>query len=155
MDNHSYDVSRRGVDPVAWGPRRAWQGGAAAVGAVALAWVVIAPNTEDRLVAGVLALVSVAVVLGWQRLRVRLAADADGLTVGTLFARRRLAWSRVNQVRAVPAGRFGRRVFVVEIEARRGDSTDPLDDELFVFGASDLGADPADVARVLNARRPH
>lgn len=137
--------------PAAWGPKPGWAVGCTAVLLASLAWLALARSLEDRLVAGMLALAAAAALLVWQRLRYRLAADANGLVVGTLWARRRLGWAVVDEVRAAPAGRFGRRVFVLEIEVRPPGAADPLDNELLVFGRIDLGADPTEVTRALKA----
>ena len=72
---------------------------------------------------------------------VRLAADADGVTVISGFAgRRRLPWSRIERVRVDHRARLGMRSELLEIDA--GDS-------LHLLSTYDLNADCADVAETL------
>lgn len=83
---------------------------------------------------------------------VRLAADAEGVTVVAGFARRRwLPWSQIEAVRLDRRERLGVSSNLVEVDA---------DDALFMFSMHDLGADPHEVIRVLEdlhdqaSRRP-
>lgn len=121
-----------------------------ATGAVILAAVAGYPAAfgGDRLqvvVAG-----AAAVGLGVFALRdlvapVRLAADADGVTVVAGFARRvRLPWSAVEAVRVDVRSRYGLRSEQLEVDAGAA---------LYVFRPSDLGAPVADVARTLAVLR--
>lgn len=76
---------------------------------------------------------------------VRVAADADGVTVVVGFARRRrLAWSQVERVRVDTRPRLGLRTETLEIDT--GES-------LHLFSAYDLGAPPAEVAEALESLR--
>lgn len=76
---------------------------------------------------------------------VRLAADNDGVTVVTGFARRRrLPWSQVERVRVDRAVRRGLRSELLEIDT--GDA-------IYLFGAHELGALPEDVATELSGLR--
>lgn len=77
---------------------------------------------------------------------VRLAADLDGVTMVTGFARRlRLPWSQIEAVRVDARSRYGVRSEYLEID---------VGETLYLFSAYDLGAPPADVARALTAA-PH
>jgi hypothetical protein len=72
---------------------------------------------------------------------VRLAADADGVTVVSGFtARRRLAWDQIEQVRVERRRRLGTHSDMLEIDA--GDS-------LHLFSSYDLGVTPGKAARAL------
>jgi hypothetical protein len=76
---------------------------------------------------------------------VRLAADADGVTVVVGYAgRRRLGWDRIDRVRLDRRDRFGIAAEMLEIDA---------DDALFLFSMHDLGADPRDVLQELDELR--
>ncbi|MEV0899617.1 PH domain-containing protein [Actinoplanes sp. NPDC049802] len=69
---------------------------------------------------------------------VRLAANGDGITVVTGFARRKhLPWSKIERVRVERANRRVFRGDVLEIDA--GDT-------IHTFSAHELGAMPDDVA---------
>jgi len=80
--------------------------------------------------------IGAAVVLGVYAVRdlvapVRLAADTDGVTVVTGFARRhRLAWSEIDRLRLDERRRLGTRSELVEIDA---------DEQLYLFSTYDLG----------------
>ncbi|SCL39158.1 PH domain-containing protein [Micromonospora pallida] len=77
---------------------------------------------------------------------VRLAVDPAGLTVVTGFAgRRRLDWSVVESISVDDRPRFGLRNQFLEIDT--GES-------LHLLSRHDLGADPAEVARLLQPLLP-
>ena len=72
---------------------------------------------------------------------VRLAADAEGVTVIAGYARRRrLPWGQIAAVRLDHRDRLGVRNEMVEIDA---------DDALYLFSLHDLGAEPREVLAVL------
>jgi hypothetical protein len=72
---------------------------------------------------------------------VRLAADADGVTVVTGFtARRRLAWDQIERVRVEKRRRLGTRSELLEIDT--GET-------LHLFSSYDLGVAPWEAARTL------
>jgi hypothetical protein len=76
---------------------------------------------------------------------VRLAADADGVTVVVGFAgRRRHGWSDIERVRLDRRDRLGVKSESLEIDT---------DDALYLFSMHDLGADPRDVLQVLDELR--
>jgi len=86
-----------------------------------------------------------AALVGWALrdwiIPVRLAADAEGLTViAGLASRRRLPWSQIEHVRVDRRERLGLRSELLEVDA--GES-------LFLFSAHELGAEPSDVAAAL------
>ena len=97
---------------------------------------------------------AVAVALGAWALRdavapVRLAADREGITVVTGFARRRrLPWADIERVRLDRRERLGVTSAMLEVDA---------DDALFLFSMHDLGAYPHDVLaehEQLRAQKP-
>ena len=76
---------------------------------------------------------------------VRLAADAEGVTVVVGYAgRRRLGWAEIDRVRLDRRERFGIAAEMLEIDA---------DDALFLFSMHDLGADPRDVLQTRDEHR--
>lgn len=75
--------------------------------------------------------------------RERLSADAEGVVVARgYFGRRRLSWPEIESVRLDERTRFGAEVRILELDA---------DAEIFLLSRHDLGADPRDVRRHLNA----
>jgi len=79
----------------------------------------------------------------WTLIRPRLAAGPDGLRIRTLGGAHRLSWPGTT-VRLRSTRRLGRDGVTLEVE--RGD-------QLFIFGQTDLGADPRDVLDVLAVLR--
>ncbi|WP_020663550.1 PH domain-containing protein [Amycolatopsis benzoatilytica] len=79
----------------------------------------------------------------WTLVRPRLAADETGVRIRTLGGAHRFSWTGTI-VRLRSTRRLGREGVTLEVE--RGD-------QLFIFGQTDLGADPRDVLDVLTAMR--
>lgn len=76
---------------------------------------------------------------------VRLAADAQGVTVVTGFSsRRQIPWSEVERVRVDTQRRLGRRIELLEIDTA---------ERLHLLSASDLGTDCDEVADALTTLR--
>jgi Bacterial PH domain len=90
-------------------------------------------------------------VLGGYALRdliapVRLAADADGVTVVAGYAgHRRLPWSQIERVRVDERRRLGTRSELLEIDTG---------DMLYLFSGYDLGVPVAQAARAVAALAP-
>jgi hypothetical protein len=118
------------------------------LGAVAIVVLAAAFGRRDP-VQWVLAVAVVLGLCGWA-LRdlvapVRLAADHDGVTVISGFARRRrLAWAQVERIRMDRREHRGLRSETLEIDA--GDS-------IYLYTVHDLGADPVAVLATLEALR--
>ncbi|GAA2679673.1 hypothetical protein Apa02nite_025930 [Actinoplanes palleronii] len=116
------------------------------MGAVAVVVLAVAFAPGDPIRWALAALISSGLALWALRdvlVPVRLAADPDGITVVTGFARRRrLPWSAVERVRVDRTVRRGLRSELLEIDA--GDA-------IYLFGAHELGALPDDVATELSA----
>ena len=107
------------------------------LGAVAVLVLVFAFGREDP-VQWVLAAAVSAGLAGWAVrdlfAPVRLAADTEGVTVISGYARqRRLPWDEIAAVRLDHRDRLGVRNEMVEIDA---------DDALYLFSMHDLGAEP-------------
>lgn len=126
-----------------------WTGFVAAAAWCATLWIA-GGDAPGRLIAGVTGLG----LLGWAvfatRARPRLRVDSDGVTVRGLVGARHVPWPFVEQVHVVRHRRFGRDVAMLEIDATSATG----DDQLMVFGRFDLGADPGDVAPLVEAARP-
>jgi len=76
---------------------------------------------------------------------VRLAADPDGVSVTTGYARRtRLSWPQVERIRVDRRSRLGNPTELLEIDTG---------ERLYLFSARDLGVRPADALAVLAALR--
>ncbi|WP_412738280.1 PH domain-containing protein [Krasilnikovia sp. MM14-A1259] len=118
------------------------------LGAVALLVLVLAFGRHDP-VQWVLASAAAAGLAGWALsdliAPVRLAADPDGITVVTGFARRRrLDWPAIERIRVDRRQRLGLRSELLEVDA--GDT-------LYLFSAQQLGSPPDEVAEILAGLR--
>jgi hypothetical protein len=128
-----------------WRPRRELLAvGCAAVAAV-LCWVLLLANGPmDRVVGVVIAaIVAGATVWAWRR---RLIGGPRGLLIGGISGARLVPWSQVRGLDAARSQRLGIATTTIEI--------DLMDDDLLVFGRTDLGADPAEVLAALRAFSP-
>ncbi len=118
---------------------------------VAVAWCLLGPSDPaGRLLLGVTAAALAAVTGNGLLARPRLAADRNGLRIGSATGQRVHPWAAVRRVRVVRTRRFGREVPTLEIET--GDDR-PEGERLDVFSRLELGADPRDVADVLTDLR--
>jgi hypothetical protein len=79
----------------------------------------------------------------WTLVRPRLSADAAGLEARTLGGVHRFPWAGTT-VRLRSTRRLGRDGVTLELEH---------EDQLYIFGQTDLGEDPRDVLDVLTALR--
>lgn len=119
---------------------------AAAAGAiVAVVALVGASDGAGRFLAAVAALVLIGYVVGDMIFRPRLTASAQGLVVRAPTARAHLGWHEVDNVRADTYTRWGMRSTTLEIDAA---------DTLVILTRRALGADPVEVAELVNAFRP-
>jgi len=134
-----------GPGSLTWRPRRELLAvGCAAVVAV-VAWVLLlATDPMDR-VGGVViaAIVAAATVWAWRR---RLIGGPRGLLIGGVGGARLVPWSQVRGLDAARSQRLGIASTTIEI--------DLMDDDLLVFGRTDLGADPIEVLAALRAFSP-
>ncbi|MET0424585.1 MAG: PH domain-containing protein [Actinoplanes sp.] len=119
------------------------------MGAVAAIVLAVAFATNDPVRWALAALVAAGLTIWAVRdliAPVRLAADADGLTVLTGFLRRRrLAWAELERIRVDSRTHRGLRSEMLELDA--GDA-------IYMFSANDLGALPDEVAAALADLRP-
>ncbi|MDP9798624.1 hypothetical protein J2S43_007136 [Catenuloplanes nepalensis] len=117
-------------------------------GGVALLLLALGLADGDRAQLGVGASVCAGLVVWAARdllAPVRLAADGDGLTMVTGFARRtRLSWDRIEAVRLDARPRLGVRTETLEVDT--GDT-------LHVFTKADLGVPPEEVLPLLTEVR--
>lgn len=114
------------------------------LGAVAVLVLVFAFGRDDAVQWSLAAAISAGLAAWAVRdliAPVRLAADAEGITVIAGYARRRrLPWEQIAAVRLDDRDRLGVRNEMVEIDA---------DDALYLFSIHDLGAEPREVLAVL------
>jgi hypothetical protein len=79
--------------------------------------------------------------------RVRLRADEDGVVAVRGYSSRRvLAWSEIERIRVYETTRLGARSGMLEVD---------IGDEIFQFSRFDLGVDPDEAVKALEAVRPH
>jgi len=110
----------------------------------AVAWVIVSTSPMDLVVGVVIAVVlSVVSVTGWRR---RLVGGPRGLLVCGVSGQRMVPWSQVRSLDAATSHRLGLSTTTIEI--------DLVDDDLLVFGRTDLGADPAEVLDALREWSP-
>jgi len=118
------------------------------LGGIAVLVLVLAFGREDPVQWGMATAVAAALVIWALRdviAPVRLAADAEGVTVVTGYAhRRRLRWSEIERVRLDHRDRLGVSSVLLEIDA---------DDALYLFSMHDLGADPREVLETVERLR--
>lgn len=127
------------------GPIVAKAGGTLALLLVTVASVLVWHDPRRALVAGVAAAGVAAFTLRDLVAPVRLAADPEGVTVVSGYARRvRLPWSAVEAVRVDERSRYGVRAAYLEVDA--GES-------IHVYSAYDLGTPLDEVAATLCALR--
>ena len=119
-------------------------GVAASLGAAI--WVFLASDPEDLIVGVVIALVlAVLSFAGWRR---RVIGGPRGLLICGFGRRRMVPWSQVRSMDNATTRRFGLSSTTIEV--------DLVDDDLLIFGRTDLGADPEAVLTTLrgfSARR--
>lgn len=119
-----------------------------ALGAVAalaaVLWVALTSSPMDLVVGVVIAMVlAVVSVAGWRR---RLIGGPRGLLICSFGGRRMVPWSQVRTMQSATSSRLGLSNTTIEI--------DLIDDDLLVFGRTDLGADPAEVLTALRDWAP-
>ena len=110
----------------------------------AVVWLVFTSNPMDLVVGVVIAVVlAVVSVTGSRR---RLTAGPRGLLVTRFGGQRLVPWSQVRSIRSATSSRLGLANTTMEI--------DLVDDDLLVFGRTDLGADPTEVLAALREWSP-
>ena len=127
-----------------WRPRPLLIVLAALAAAAAAVWVALTSDPMDLVVGCVIAVVlAVLAVAGWRR---RVVGGPRGLLICGLGGRRMVPWSQIRRIDTATSRRFGLASTTIEV--------DLMDDDLLVFGRTDLGADPADVLAVLRDFAP-
>ncbi|PWW22165.1 PH (Pleckstrin Homology) domain-containing protein [Geodermatophilus normandii] len=107
-------------------------------------------DAAGRVLVGAAGALLLAVALRDVVLRPRLTADGAGVVVRTLGGRDRLPWAGL-RVRLRTTRRLGVRSRLLELDTAAGPDDAGT---LVLLGRRDLGADPAAVARALEALRP-
>lgn len=131
-----------------------WSPGTGQTAAVAVSGVLLglAAGFLDplgRVLVGAAAVLLLALAARDRLLRPHLAAGPGGVAVRRLTGTVRLPWERL-QVRVRDTRRWGLRSRLLELDTAAG----PDDGILLLLGRRDLGADPGEVARTLQALRP-
>ncbi|WNV75695.1 PH domain-containing protein [Geodermatophilus sp. DSM 44513] len=133
-----------------WSPP-AGQTAVLAVAGLLLAGAAVLLDPLGRVLVGGAAVLLLGLAARDRLLRPRLSAGPTGVAVRRLGGRTELPWARL-QVRVRDTRRLGLRSRLLELDTAAG----PDDDggQLVVLGRLDLGADPAEVARLLLALDP-
>jgi hypothetical protein len=111
----------------------------------ALLAVLLAVDAGGRLLFGLAAVILLVYVVSDLVFSPRLAASAAGVVINSPMTRARLSWDDVQEVRADTRIRHGLRSTTLEIDAG------PV---LAVLSRRALGAEPVDVAALVEAFRP-
>ncbi|MET0865659.1 MAG: PH domain-containing protein [Nakamurella sp.] len=99
-----------------------------------LGWAFYAAGPMDAVVAVVIAIILTTVAaVGWRR---RLTVGPRGLLIGGIGGLRIVPWSEVVGLHLATSSRLGLTSTTIEI--------DLIDDDLLIFGRTDLGVDVAD-----------
>lgn len=133
MDNYS----------ASWAPRPALVAVGCLGALIALAAVFLYADNLGRVLFGVAAVILAALSAHGMLLRPRLAADASGVRIRTMHGVQEFGWPDAHTVLR-SSKRLGRDSKTLEIST---------DEQLFVFGWVELGADPHDVLDELRALR--
>ena len=140
VDKHSEPpVPVPGSGARSWGPPPVLIVGAAVATLAAASWAVLATTGQERLAATAICLVLAMIAVGL--LRRRLTAGPGGLLVRGVRGTRSIQWSLVRGLTAGSNRRLGAASTTIEVDLH--------DDDLLIFGRTDLGADPAEVLTVL------
>ncbi len=126
-----------------WGVHPAAFFGCAVAAIGGLAWALITPAPEDRLVAWGLAAFAVFATFGCLLMKRRLTVEQRRLVVRGPGGVRTYPWSSVIGIQLARRSRLGVGSTTLEI--------DLADDGLIILGRFDLGDDPAEVADVVRA----
>ncbi|MBM7806623.1 hypothetical protein JOD57_002460 [Geodermatophilus bullaregiensis] len=132
-----------------WSARTA-EAVALALGGLLLGLAALGLDAVGRVLVGTAGVLLLALAVRDVVLRPRLSAGADGVEVRTLAGRTRLPWAAL-RVRLRTTSRLGVRSRLLELDTACGPDDGGT---LVVLGRRDLGTDPADVARALEALRP-
>jgi hypothetical protein len=126
-----------------WGVHPAAFLGCAVAAFGGLAWALLTPAPEDRLVAWALVVFAALAGVACLLMRRRLTVEPHRLVVRGPGGVRTHPWSSVAGVQLVRRSRLGVGSTTLEIDLADGG--------LIILGRFDLGEDPADVAEVVRA----
>ncbi len=117
-----------------------------AVGTAVLLVLALTADGRGLFLAGVGALALLVLTVRDLLARVRLAADADGVTVVSGFAGRlRIPWPEIERIRVDSRARYGARMELLELDTG---------ENVHLFSKFDLGEPVVPVAEVLMRMRP-
>ncbi|MDT4988967.1 MAG: hypothetical protein QOI74_3061 [Micromonosporaceae bacterium] len=145
MDELSVSRSRPQPPEVRFVPDRRYTALAAGGALGALIAVLLTDDAGGRLLFGLAAVILLVYVVSDLVFSPRLAASAAGVVINSPMTRARLSWDDVQEVRADTRIRHGLRSTTLEIDAG------PV---LAVLSRRALGAEPVDVAALVEAFRP-
>jgi hypothetical protein len=124
-----------GAGSLSWGPRPLLIGAGALTAALIGVYAVLSVSPLERLVAGAICLVLlVATLAGYRR---RVVAGPGGLLIRRLTGSRTVQWWQVENLSLGANRRLGAASATIEMDLH--------DDDLLIFGRTELGTDPADV----------
>jgi hypothetical protein len=127
-----------------WHPRRGLIALGFGAALAAAMWVVLTNSPMDLVVGVVITIVLVVLsVAGWRR---RLVGGPRGLLICGSRGTRIVPWSEVRTIDSATSSRFGLATTTIEV--------DLINDDLLVFGRTELGADPGDVLAALREWAP-
>ncbi len=131
---------------ISWGPKSAVFAVGVVVVAVATVWALLTQTPVDQLVAGFFAVAGGIGTAAAFMMRERLTAGPSGLVVAGPLGRTTVGWSQITRIQTVARSRMGLSSTALEIDLD--------DDRLFIFGSTDLGTDPKEVAAHLHRIQP-
>jgi hypothetical protein len=116
--------------------------------AVVLLLVALAVSNESQRIVLLIAAAAMGAYAGRDVFaRERLRADGDQVVAVRGYSSRRvLAWSEIERIRVYGTNRLGARSEMLEVDTG---------DEIFLFSRFDIGVDPDEAVRALEAVRPH
>lgn len=129
-----------------WGPKPALYALGGLFLAVAALWALLTSSQVDRVVAGFFAIVIAVALAAGLMMRTRLTAGPAGLIVAGPMGRSAVRWDQITRIETTARSRLGLSSIALEIDLD--------DDGLLIFGKTDLGADPEDVAAQLRTLQP-
>ncbi len=118
-----------------WGPRVLLIGAGGVIAALVGVYAVLSVSPLERLAAGAICVVLVGATLAGYRRRV--VAGPGGLLIRGLTGTRTVQWWQVRDLSLGANRRLGAASATIEVDLH--------DDDLLIFGRTELGTDPADV----------
>ena len=128
-----------GAGSRSWGPRPLLIGAGAVTAVLVGVYAVLSVSPLERLVAGAICLVLLAATFAGYRRRV--VAGPGGLLIRGLTGTRTVQWWQVKDLSLGATRRLGAASATIEVDLH--------DEDLLIFGRTELGTDPAEVLPTL------